>query len=478
MKRNCKGDILVVDDEPNAVKVLSAILTEEGYFVHESQDVASATKVIHKENVDVVITDLKMPGRDGMDFFGYIRENKSNIPVIFLTAYGTVDSAVSAMLGGAYYYFIKPPDYIKLKDIIARAIKQKWMKQEIEAIEETEFDASEENGLTGTGGKVRMINETIKTVKDSSSTVLITGETGTGKELVARALHFCSKRKETPFIAVNCAAIPKELIESELFGCERGAYTGAHARRIGKFEETSGGTIFLDELGELDIGLQAKILRVLQEKEIVRLGGNTKIKVDCRVIASTNRDLRQEVREGRFREDLFYRINVIEIKVPALRDRKEDIPFLVSKFVHEFSAKEQKRVRVSEEVLEVLKEYQWPGNVRQLMNVIERAVVLARGESITLSDLPEEFHPTVKAPEKMQAVSAVTEKKTLWEIELQAIREALQKCGGNKSKAARLLGISRKAFYKRLNDVSYIGLLTVCLDTLDNCFSCFSNVFL
>ncbi|MFZ2196130.1 MAG: sigma-54 dependent transcriptional regulator, partial [Thermodesulfovibrionales bacterium] len=426
MRKNFKGDILVVDDEPNAVKVLSAILTEEGYFVHESMDVASATNVIHKENVDVVITDLKMPGRDGMDFFGYIRENKNDIPVIFLTAYGTVDSAVSAMLGGAYYYFIKPPDYVKLKDIIARAIRQKSIKQDIDLIEKPKLDALEDNGLTGNGGQVRVINETIKTVKDSSSTVLITGETGTGKELVARALHFCSRRKAAPFIAVNCAAIPKELIESELFGCERGAFTGAHARRIGKFEETSGGTIFLDELGELDIGVQAKILRVLQEKEIVRLGGNTKIKVDCRVIASTNRDLRQEVKEGRFREDLFYRINVIEIKVPALRDRKEDIPFLVSKFVHEFTAREQKMVSVSEEVLEVFRGYQWPGNVRQLMNVIERAVVLAKGDSITLSDLPEELNPAGKAPQNMQTVNAVTEKKTLWEIELQAIRESLQ----------------------------------------------------
>ena len=456
MRKNFKGDILVVDDEPNAVKVLSAILTEEGYFVHESMDVASATNVIHKENVDVVITDLKMPGRDGMDFFGYMRENKNDIPVIFLTAYGTVDSAVSAMLGGAYYYFIKPPDYVKLKDIIARAIRQKSVKQDIEAIEKPTLEELEDNGLTGNGGQVRMINETIKTVKDSSSTVMITGETGTGKELVARALHFCSRRKDTPFIAVNCAAIPKELIESELFGCERGAYTGAHARRTGKFEEASGGTIFLDELGELDIGVQAKILRVLQEKEIARLGGNTRIKVDCRVIASTNRDLRQEVKEGRFREDLFYRINVIEIKVPALRDRTEDIPFMVSKFVREFSSREQKRVSVSEEVLEAFREYQWPGNVRQLMNVIERAVVLAKGDSITLSDLPEELNPAGKVPEKMQTVSAMTEKKTLWEIELQAIRESLQKCDGNKSKAARMLGISRKAFYKRLNDASYI----------------------
>ena len=451
MRKNGKGDILVVDDEPNAVKVLSAILTAEGYSVYESFDVASATNVIRKEHVDLVITDLKMPGRDGMEFFGYIRENKNEIPVIFLTAYGTVDSAVSAMLGGAFYYFIKPPDYGKLKDIIARAIKQKRLKQEIELIEQTPSDAIEKNGLTGNGEEVRRINETIRTIKDSSSTVLITGETGTGKELIARALHFCGKRMDTPFIAVNCAAIPKELIESELFGSEKGAFTGAVAKRIGKFEEASGGTIFLDEIGELDLGLQAKILRVLQEREIERLGSNRKIKVDCRVISSTNRDLRTEVREGRFREDLFYRLNVIEIKVPPLRERREDIPFLAAKFAHEFSEKEHKKVRVSEHLVEVLKEYEWPGNVRQLRNIIERAVVLTKGEYITLSDLPEEFNPPGKSAEVMQTVNS---RKTLRAIEIQAIKDALQQCNGNKSKAARMLGISRKAFYKRLNEAA------------------------
>lgn len=451
MKKNrCKGDILVVDDEPNAVKVLSAILSEEGYRVYESLDVATATDVIRKENVDLVITDLKMPGRDGMEFFGYIRENKSHIPVIFLTAYGTVDSAVSAMLGGAFYYFIKPPDYVKLKDIIARAIGQKHLKQEIEkaGMSVTEEDI-EESGLIGNAEEMQKIHETIETIKDSSSTVLITGETGTGKELISRALHFCSKRKDTQFIAVNCAAIPKELIEAELFGCEKGAFTGAHARRIGKFEEASGGTIFLDEIGELELGLQSKILRVLQEREIERLGSNRRIKVDCRVISSTNRDLRQEVREGRFREDLYYRLNVIEIKVPPLRERKDDIPLLASIFAHEFGVKENKKVRISDEVIEVLKHYHWPGNVRQLKNIIERAVVLTRGGSIMVQDLPEELYPSGKIPETNNTGA---DRTTLKEIELHAIREALQKCDGNKSKAARLLGISRKAFYKRLND--------------------------
>jgi DNA-binding NtrC family response regulator len=451
MARNGKGDILVVDDEPNAVKVLSAILTEEGYRVYESFDVSSATNIIHRENVDLVITDLKMPGRDGMEFFGYIRENKNDIPVIFLTAYGTVDSAVSAMLGGAFYYFIKPPDYVKLKDIIGRAIRQKRMKKEFEIVEKTPSDTHEQNGMLGTTVEMRRINDTIETIKESLSTVLISGETGTGKELIARALHFNSKRKDTPFIAVNCAAIPKELIEAELFGCEKGAFTGALARRIGKFEEASNGTIFLDELGELDLGLQSKILRVLQEREIERLGSNKKIRVDCRVISSTNRDLKLEVKEGRFREDLFYRINVIEIKVPPLRDRKEDIPLLASRFAHEFSEKEQKKVRLSEQVVKALREHHWPGNVRQLRNVIESAVVLTKGDCITLSDLPEEFRPPVKAVEEQQTV---TSRGTLREIELQAIKEALHKCDGNKSKAARMLGISRKAFYKRLNDAN------------------------
>jgi DNA-binding NtrC family response regulator len=447
-----KGHILVIDDEPNAVRVLSAILSDEGYSVFESMDVASATDVIHRENVDVVITDLKMPGRDGMDFFGYIRENRNDIPVIFLTAYGSVDAAVSAMIGGAFYYFIKPPDYTKLKDIIARAIQEKRTKNEFEIIEKTPTDDTHMSGLIGKTPQMKKIYETIDTIKNSSSTVLVTGETGTGKELISRALHFSSKRKDAPFVAVNCAAIPRELIEAELFGCEKGAFTGAHARRIGKFEEASGGTIFLDELGELDLGVQAKILRVLQEREIERLGSNRKIKVDCRVISSTNRDLREEVKEGRFREDLFYRINVIEIKAPALKERKGDIPLMALSFAREFSEKEQKTITVPEDVLEALSEYPWPGNVRQLRNIIERAVVLSKGNSLTMADLPEEINRPLKTSEDILQTPPASERKTLREIEFHAIMEALRKCEGNKSRASRMLGISRKAFYKRLNN--------------------------
>jgi two-component system response regulator HydG len=290
------------------------------------------------------------------------------------------------------------------------------------------------------------MRETIKAVKISPSSVLICGETGTGKELIARALHDTGATSDGPFVAVNCAAIPKELIEAELFGCEKGAFTGAVARRIGKFEEAANGVMFLDEIGELELSMQAKLLRVLQEREIERIGSNRKIKVGFRLISATNGDLLEGVKKGSFREDLFYRINVIEIKVPPLRERKDDIPLLAAAFLEEFSAREKKRVALTEEVLEAFREYHWPGNVRQLRNIIERAVVLNTTKTITLDALPAEF--CLFGENQKPAES----RKTLRELELLAVKDALHACNGNKSKAAKLLNISRKAFYKRLND--------------------------
>jgi DNA-binding NtrC family response regulator len=441
-----KGKVLVVDDEPNAVKVLSAILSEEGYRVFESCDVNDAEKVVQKENVDAVITDLKMPGKDGMQFLEYISETNPDIPVIFLTAYGTVDSAVSAVIEGAFYYFIKPPDYLKLKGILARAIEQRILKRELESLKQRLLDENSRYRIIGNTPPMQSIFDVIKAVKNSESSVLVCGETGTGKELIARTLHYRSLRKDKPFVAVNCAAIPKELIESELFGYEKGAFTGAFSRRIGKFEEAADGIIFLDEIGELELSLQAKLLRVLQEREIERLGSNKKVKVEFRLVSSTNRDLKKEVAKGTFREDLFYRINVIEIKVPSLSERKDDIPLLVSEFVNEFCLREKKVLSVSDEVMKVFQNYPWPGNVRQLRNVIERAVVLSREETITLKDLPEEFHPIQKGEVISHSM------KSLKELEMLAVREALQACKSNKSKAAKMLGISRKAFYKRLKE--------------------------
>jgi DNA-binding NtrC family response regulator len=439
------GKILLVDDEPNAIKVLSAILSDAGYDVIESQNGEKAIKIISKTDVDVVITDLKMPGTDGMQLFDYIIENYPDVPVIFLTAYGTVESAVNAMTRGAFYYFIKPPDYLKLKSIIAKAVEQRSLKRELESLKKRL--SGEENHIRIIGNTPQMIKifDAIEAVKDSASSVLIFGETGTGKELVARTLHYSSSRKDKPFIVVNCAAIPRELMESELFGYEKGAFTGAVTRRIGRIEEASGGTLFFDEIGELELSLQAKLLRVLQESEIERLGSNKKIKVNFRLISSTNRDLKKMVESHAFREDLFYRVNVIQLNLPPLRERSQDIPLLVAEFVKEFCLREKKTLTVSDDVLKIFQSYQWPGNVRQLKNVIERAVVLAKGKTITLKELPEEFLALEEQKDNFS-------KKTLKDLEIQAIKDALRECKGNKSKAARALGISRKAFYKRLRE--------------------------
>jgi DNA-binding NtrC family response regulator len=444
---NCDNKrVIVVDDEPSAVKVLSAILSEEGYEVFEAEDGDRAIDIVKEREVDAVITDLKMPGKDGMHVFEYIKENHPGIPVIFLTAYGTVESAVYAMTRGAYYYFIKPPDYLKLKGILARAVEQRHLKRELEVLKGRLSEGERQRIIGNLPGMLR-IYETIDAVKDSGSSVLISGETGTGKELIARALHYSSARKDRPFVAVNCTAIPRELMESELFGHEKGAFTGAMSRRIGKFEAASGGTVFLDEIGDLEPSLQGKLLRALQEREIERLGSNQKIKVGFRLVCSTNRELEKEVEAGNFREDLYYRINVVGIKVPPLRARRDDIPLLVAEFVKEFSVAENKTVAVSSEVMGIFQRYHWPGNVRQLRNVVERAVILARSNEITPKELSGEFKHLSKGAGFTHSI------KTLKDLQGEAIKEALEGCNGNKSKAAGMLGISRKAFYKRLKDM-------------------------
>ena len=447
MEKNHNGKVLIVDDEQNALRVLSAILSEEGHHVFGADNVEKAVTTMQQVDVDAVITDLKMPGKDGMALFEYVTDNFPDVPVIFLTAYGTVESAVSAMTRGAFYYFIKPPDYMNLKGILVRAIEQRRLKREVESLKMRLLDGGYKHRLIGNNPEIRKIFETIESIKESSSSVLIWGETGTGKELIARALHHNSTRKEMPFVAVNCAAMPKELIEAELFGYEKGAFTGAFAKRTGKFEEGAEGIVFLDEIGELELSLQAKLLRVLQEREIERLGSNKKVKVNFRLLSSTNRDLKKLVLEGKFREDLYYRINVIDIKVPSLRERKDDIPLLASSFVNEFCIREKKELSISSDVVRIFQEYSWPGNVRQLRNVIERAVVLSQGKVITPSALPEEFMIVKKQKVTQNTI------RTLKDMEMQALREALHVCNGNKSKACRVLGISRKAFYKRLKDL-------------------------
>jgi DNA-binding NtrC family response regulator len=445
MGKDNKGQVLIVDDETNAIKVLSAILSEAGYGISEAQDIEKAIKIISRRDIDVIVTDLKMPGKGGMHLFEYITANHTDIPVIFLTAYGTVESAVNAMTVGAFYYFIKPPDYVKLKSMVAKAIEHRSLKRELEILKKRLSEKETVVRIVGNSTEICRILDTIEAVKNSASSILICGETGTGKELLARRLHYSSIRGDKPFVTVNCAAIPRELLESELFGYEKGAFTGAHSRRIGRFEEASDGTIFLDEIGELDLSLQAKLLRVIQEKEVERLGSNKKIQVEFRLVSSTNRDLKTEIRNGNFREDLFYRINVVQMNTPALRDIKDDIPLLVSEFVKEFCIREKKVLTASEEVMSIFQSYSWPGNIRQLRNVVERAVVLSKGNMITQDALTEE----------LMTVNGQNENgppKTLKDLKVKALQDALKECGGNKSRAANMLGISRKAFYKLMRE--------------------------
>lgn len=443
-----KGRVLVVDDEPNALRVLSAILAEDGYQVNTAGHVIEAKRLLQENDLDAVITDIRMPDEDGRQLFDYIHREFPQVPVIFLTAFGSVESAVRAMMEGAFYYFVKPPDYAALKGILARAVEQRCLKREVEELKARIAAGEQRSSFVAGSPNSRKVWENIRTIKDAESSVLIHGETGTGKELVARALHFQGVRKDRPFVAVNCAAIPKELIESELFGYEKGAFTGAATQRIGRVEQAAGGTLFLDEIGELDISLQAKLLRLLQEKEFERLGGNRKVAVDFRLLASTNRYLPNEVENGTFREDLFYRINVFSIEVPPLRERVSDIPLLVAEFLKEFCARENKLLSLSPAVMQLFEQYPWPGNIRQLRNVLERAVVLARGREITDRELPAE----ITAQPANTSSSSLAPIRSLKEAEADLVRDALERCNGNKSQAARLLGMSRKALYKRIAD--------------------------
>jgi DNA-binding NtrC family response regulator len=441
-----KANILIVDDEPNALKVLSAILKEIPYNTYLADGVDKAKKIVSSEDIDVVITDLKMPGKDGLHLFKYLKSQYPDIPVIFLTAFGTVDSAVTAMTDGAFFYFIKPPDYVKMKAILSKAIEQRRLKNEIASLRSQLESTYRFSSIIGKSPSMEDVFRLVESIKDSSINVLITGETGTGKELLANAIHYTSQRHYRPFIPVNCGAVPRELLEAEFFGHEKGAFTGAISRRIGKFEEAHTGTLFLDEIGELELPLQVKILRAIQEKEIERVGANKKNKIDIRLIASTNRDLAKEVQLKKFRPDLYYRLNVIQIKLPPLRERHSDIPLLVTHFIDKFSQQENKHIdSVSPEVMNIFLNYSWPGNLRELENVIERAIVLAKGSVIGLSDIPKDIKK--KTAKNIKLKSNV---KPLKELELETIMQAIEVYNGNKSRAARALGITRNVLYSRL----------------------------
>jgi len=444
--------ILVVDDEESNLKVLERMLQKAGYRVFLAASGPEALDVLRSEQPELVLTDLRMPGMDGLELLRAARTVAPSTEVVLMTAFGTVEIAVEAMREGAYDFVTKPLNRHDVLKSLAKAREKAQLLAENRRLREQlasqQRSGSPLMGMVGASDEIRSVLESVGQVAPSEATVLITGESGTGKELVVRSLHELSGRAAGPLIRVNCAAIPENLFESELFGYEKGAFTGAANRKPGRFEMADGGTIFLDEVAEMSLASQVKLLRVLQEGEFERVGGTKTISVDIRLVAATNQDLERLVAQGDFREDLFYRLNVIPIRVPALRERPDDIPLLAAHFVRVYSEKNRKSIRgITDEAIEALGGHRWPGNVRELENTLERAVVLCKSDHIGLDDLPSHIQPEGRGGPKKLIFPMGT---PLREIEQTAIRETLRHTGGDKRLAARLLGIATRTIYRRL----------------------------
>jgi DNA-binding NtrC family response regulator len=450
--------ILVIDDDSAVREVLSATLLQDGYQVTGVADGASAMQAIQDQPVHIVITDLHMPGMDGLEVIDRISKLDSKIITIVMTGYGTVDYAVRTMKAGAFDFITKPfgPDTVSM--VVKRAIDVLKLKQENHLLRKAVREQYRLEHLVGTSAPMRRVLDFVEKVADSESTVLIQGESGTGKELIARMLHFNSMRRDRPLVPVNCGAIPENLLESELFGHEKGAFTGAAHTRLGRFELAHGGTLFLDEIGELPMTLQVKLLRVLQERCFERVGGNKTIHVDVRIIAATNQDLEQAVAERRFRQDLYYRLHVIPIEVPALRERRSDIPLLVNYFIDRLNDQRNTEIAgIEQDALARLVDYDWPGNIRELENTIERSVVLKKKGMITVADLPDRLIKaiTVHQPDAPGQFIRFSEDginltKELEQYENRLIGEALRKANGVTSKAAQLLQLNRTTLVEKL----------------------------
>ena len=444
--------ILIVDDEKNIVSGLEEAFTLEGYSVLTAYDGKEAWDKVNTNNVDLVITDLRMPMMNGNELVERISSSYPMLPVIVLTGHGTIETAVESMRKGAVDFFTKPVDLDKLflvvKKCLANSELQEQNKKLTEEIEKLK-NQQKYSKIIGKSGKVASLMETINQVAPSKATVLITGESGTGKELVADAIESLSARHGKPFIKVHCASLSSTLLESELFGHEKGAFTGATSQKKGRFELAAGGTLFLDEIGEIDAATQVKLLRVLQEREFERVGGEKTISVDVRVIAATNRDLKEEVRKGNFREDLYFRLAVVEINVPPLRERKEDIDLLSLSFVKEVAKENGREIDgISPHARKALFSYSWPGNIRELKNCMESAVVMAKGKTIEFDDLPSHIRGE---SEKEKAISLELP-ITMEEAEKALIMETISFASGNKTKAAELLGIGRKTLHRKLSE--------------------------
>ena len=446
------ANILIVEDEPRMRRLLEISLGEDGHSVQTAEDAEKGLAHLRKNNVDLVVTDLKLPGMNGLEFLQEGKRLNSALPFIVMTAYGSVETAVDAMKAGASDYVLKPFTMAEMKLVIHKELDVQQVRDENQRLKEALGKRYHFQNIVGRSKKMQEVLALVERVAPTNSTVLIGGESGVGKDLIARAIHQNSRRAAGPFIKINSTAIPDTLFESELFGFERGAFTGALASKPGKFELADKGTLFLDEIGDVPSPIQVKLLRVLQEREFERLGGTKTLKVDIRMIAATNRDLRAALEEGTFREDLYYRLNVVPIDIPPLREHKEDVPDLVNHFLARFAAESEKPIEgITPAALAALMGYHWPGNIRQLENMVERAVALSSGPVIDVQDIHLD-----SAPGKAGTAGAgasnnfLPEGMTLEQWEDHMIQEALRRANGNKSQAARLLGLSRNALRYRL----------------------------
>ncbi|GBD98338.1 transcriptional regulatory protein ZraR [bacterium BMS3Abin07] len=434
-----KHNILIVDDEKNILKIASMTLKQSGYEVDTAMSSEEAIEKFNHNSFHLIISDLKLPGISGIGLLEYIKSREPDIPVIVITAFGTIENAVEAMKKGAFNYLAKPVNPDELLSLVKEALEKYELRRENITLKSELRQKYSFSNIIGKSPAMQELFDTIVMISKTQSNILIMGESGTGKELVARALHYDSDRAEKPFVTIDCAAIPGEIMESELFGHEKGAFTGAHERKTGLLEHADKGTVFLDEIGELDLNLQKKLLRFLQEKEILKVGGVNRIKLDARIIAATNKELEKEVKARKFREDLFYRLNVVTLKVPPLRERKDDIPLLANHFLEKLNKIEGKMIKgFEDDVMDALIRHDWPGNVRELENVVERAYVLCPNVTINIKYL----HP--KLINLVQEEREEINRMNLIETEKKLIIKALNNTSWNQSKAAEILGISRK----------------------------------
>jgi DNA-binding NtrC family response regulator len=442
--------VLVVDDDPEMCGLLSDVLRGEEFSVLAIGESLEASKILKKEEFDVVITDLKMKGLKGLDLLEETKKVAPLTPVIIITAFGTIESAIQAMKMGAYDYITKPFQMDEIVLTVKKALENRLLRKEVVRLKKEVESRYHFHQLIGKSPSMQKIYDLIERVSDSSNNVLITGESGTGKELVAKAIHYSGARKGGPFIAVNCPAIPETLLESELFGYKRGAFTDAKTDKKGLIFEATQGTIFLDEITEMPPVLQAKLLRVIEERQVRPLGDTNSYPIDVRIISASNRDIKEMIHQAKFREDLYYRLKVIDIELPPLRERREDIPLLVQHFMSRFDKEPKKKATgVSEEALKFLINYSWPGNVRELENIIQRAITLSQHEVILPEDLPA---PMIQGADENPIEKGLREKYTLDQLEKEYIRKVLIEVGGNKSKAAERLGLDRKTLYRKLEE--------------------------